>query len=64
MAIFSMIEIYLANYIIPFPQINTTIRSKFPIPWKRNLDRSAVQNSPFVEGVATEGRRGSVGNTR
>jgi hypothetical protein len=25
---------------------------------------NSVQNSPFLEGVATEGRRGSVGNTR
>ena len=49
---------------MPFSLIKRTFRSKFPIPWKGNLDRSAVQNSPFLEGVATEGRRGSVGNTQ
>ena len=50
--------------IITFPLIKTTLLSKFPIPWKGNLDRSVVQNSPFLEGVATEGRRGSVGKPR
>ncbi len=36
--------------IIQFPPIKTALRSKFPIPWKGNLDRSAVQNSLLQEG--------------
>ena len=36
----------MVNGIIPFPLIKAKLRSKFLIPWKGNLDRSAVQNSP------------------
>ena len=28
--------------IIQFPPIKTALRSKFPIPWKGNLDRSVI----------------------